>query len=296
MKRRLGFHASTAGALENAAQEVADAGGNTLQIFSASPRMWRGAVPAAANIAAMKRLRAQYDLAPLVIHANYLINLASLDEGIRHNSVHAFRAEIARALLIGAEYLVFHPGSYKNQSVEDALTAVQAGMKEAAHGLSSQGLTLLIENTAGQGAALGSKLEELAALRRGLDVGFPVGYCIDTCHSLAAGYDLCTPGFIAEVDSTLGWDLVPVIHTNDSKGARGSHLDRHAHIGLGEIGEAGFAFLLQEPKLRDKAFILETPDDEVRSHQENLEKLKALARDQPKRQQPYPSPEHRGSP
>ena len=242
--------------------------------------MWRGPVPAAANITALKALREQHDLAPLVIHANYLINLASLDEGIRHNSIHAFRAEIARALLIGAEYLVFHPGSYKNQSVDDAMVAVQNGMREAAQGLAGQGLTLLIENTAGQGSALGSKLEELAELRRiaASDVGFAIGYCIDTCHSLAAGYNLCTPGFIAEVDEVLGWRHVPVIHTNDSKGARGSHLDRHAHIGHGEIGEAGFRFLLHEPKLREKAFILETPDDEVCSHQGNLDKLKELAR------------------
>ena len=277
MKRRFGFHGSTAGALENAAQEVAEAGGNTLQIFSASPRMWRGSIPPAANITAMKKAREKHDLMPLVIHGNYLINLASRDEAIRHNSIHAFRAEIARAMLIGAEYLVFHPGSYKNQSVEDAIVAVKEGMREAAHGLSSPSLTLLIENTAGQGAALGSKLEELAGIRRGVDAGFAVGYCLDTCHSFAAGYDLCTPGFITEVDQVLGWENVPVIHTNDSKGARGSHLDRHAHIGHGEIGEAGFAFLLHEPTLLDKAFILETPDDEIRSHQGNLEKLKQLA-------------------
>lgn len=273
---RFGLHTSTAGALDNAAREALDVGADTFQIFTSSPRMWRGSIPDAAGVAALKRLRAEHDLQPLVIHGNYLINLASRDAEIRHKSVHAFRAEVARGLMIGAEYLVFHPGSYKDQSIDEALAAVRDGLVEATKGLAGS-LRLLIENTAGQGAALGSKLEELAALRAMTACPFQIGYCLDTCHSFAAGYDLASADFVREVESVLGWANVPVIHCNDSKGARGSRLDRHAHIGRGEIGVAGFAAFLQRPELRAKALILETPSDEECDDRGNLAALRRLA-------------------
>ena len=275
--KRFGLHTSTAGALDNAAREALDVGADTFQIFSASPRMWRGSVPDAGAVTALRRLRAEHDLQPLVIHGNYLINLASLDAEIRHKSIHAFRAEIARALLIGADYLVFHPGSYKNQSVDEALGAVAGGMLVAAKGLPGP-LRLLIENTAGQGAALGSKVEELAQLRSlAAGCSFEIGYCLDTCHSFAAGYDLASAEFVAHVEAVLGWANVPVVHANDSKGARGSRLDRHAHIGRGEIGEAAFAAFLQRPELEGKALILETPSDDECDDRGNLAMLRALA-------------------
>jgi deoxyribonuclease IV len=274
--KRFGLHTSTAGALDHAAREAIAVGADTFQIFSASPRMWHGSLPDAAGVKALRDLRDKHDLHPLVIHGNYLINLASLDAEIRRKSIHAFRAEIARALLIGADYLVFHPGSFKNQSVEEALLAVRDGLQEAAKGLQG-GLRLLIENTAGQGSALGSKLEELAELKRLVDCPLPIGYCIDTCHSFAAGYDLGSVAFIETVSTVLGWDNVPVIHANDSQGARGSRLDRHAHIGRGQIGEADFRAFLQRPELDGKAFILETPEDDDCDDRGNLAALRRLA-------------------
>ncbi len=127
--QRFGLHTSTAGALENAADEAAALGADAFQIFSSSPRMWRGTVPRPADIEALRRKRAALDLRPMAIHGNYLINLASLDTEIRRKSIHAFRGEIARGLLIGAEYLVFHPGSFKDQTVEQAIIAVSDGTK-----------------------------------------------------------------------------------------------------------------------------------------------------------------------
>jgi deoxyribonuclease-4 len=275
---RFGLHTSTAGALENAAIEAAEAGATAFQIFSSSPRMWRGSIPGQAEIKALQDRRKKHDLAPLAIHGNYLINLASADAEIRRKSIQAFRAEIARALLIGADYLVFHPGSFKDWTPEQALVAAGNGMAEAAHGLSGP-LMLLIENTAGQGSSLGSKLEELAELRRltGARTEFEIGYCIDTCHSFAAGYDLSSRPFIDTVEATLGWKRVPILHANDSKGARGSRIDRHEHIGRGQIGECGFRFLLRQRELRGKTFILETPAEDPSDDRRNLAMLRSLA-------------------
>ncbi len=230
--------------------------------------MWHASLPRAADITALRRLRTAHDLTPLVIHGNYLINLASLDPQIRSKSILAFRGELERARLIGAEYLVIHPGSYKDQSVEQGIYSFIAALLESLAGCETDGVTLLLENTAGQGKALGSRFEELARMRELATAGtsLAIGYCIDTCHALAAGYDIAQAEGLAltveYLDHLLGLDNIPVIHANDSQGALGSHLDRHANIGFGEIGEAGFARIMQHPRLRDKAFILETPQDD----------------------------------
>ncbi|MCX6595779.1 MAG: deoxyribonuclease IV [Acidobacteria bacterium] len=265
---RIGLHTSTAGGLHKAAEQAIDLGANTFQIFSGSPRMWHASMPRSSEVAALNRLRLAHDLAPLVIHGNYLINLASLDPQIRAKSIIAFRGELERARVIGAEYLVIHPGSYKDQSVEQGIYSFIEAMTEAVEGLDAGGVTLLLENTAGQGKALGSRLEELAQMRQmALErTSLRIGYCIDTCHALAAGYDIAHEEGLALtvefLDHLLGLGHIPVIHANDSQGALGSHLDRHANIGLGQIGEAGFARIMQHPQLRDKAFILETPQDD----------------------------------
>jgi deoxyribonuclease-4 len=251
--------------------------------------MWRASAPAAANVKALQALRDAHDLTPLAIHANYLINLAGLEPSLRAQSIAAFRGEIERALLIGANYLIFHPGTRKkdspNQNLEIALHAVAAGLAEAAQGLQGHGrLGLLIENTAGQGGSLGVTIEELAVLRSLAQpcLDFDLGFCLDTCHTLAAGYDVVSAAgwreFRAKVDQELGWDRIPVIHANDSKGARGSRLDRHAHIGEGHLGIEGFRRWLTDPKLRGKAFILETPAEDESDDRRNLETLKSLCR------------------
>ena len=265
---RIGLHTSTAGGLHKAAEQAIDLGANTFQIFSGSPRAWQASVPRAADVTALRRLRTTHDLGPLVIHGNYLLNLASLDPQIRAKSITAFRGELERARVIGAEYLVIHPGSYKDQSVDQAIYSFIAAFHEAVADLDTGSVKLLLENTAGQGKALGSRFEELARMRELAAAGtaLPIGYCIDTCHALASGYDIAQAEGLAltveYLDHLLGLDSIPVIHANDSQGKLGSRLDRHANVGLGEIGEAGFARIMQHPRLRDKAFILETPQDD----------------------------------
>jgi deoxyribonuclease-4 len=185
---------------------------------------------------------------------------------------------------MGAEYLVFHPGSYKGQTLEAGIEVLADSLVESASGLNSGHLTLLLENTAGSGAAIGSRFEELAAIRRaaGKRMGFRLGFCLDTAHLLAAGYDVAAAAglekTLREADRILGLDRVPVIHTNDSKAPLGSHVDRHEHIGRGYIGIQGFRRILNHPRLRDKAFILETPIDQEGDDRRNLLKLKRLCR------------------
>jgi deoxyribonuclease-4 len=282
---RIGIHTSKSGSLERAALKAQELGANTFQIFSSSPRMWRPGTPDPADILRLRSVREKHDLTPLVIHDSYLINLASCEPVIRANSIKAFRGEIERAIAIGAEFLVMHPGNCKGQPLEQGLANVVGGLAEAAHGLRSSTLTILLENTVGAGGQIGSRFEELAAIRQfaqeGMDIA--LGYCLDTCHCFASGnYDVSTAeGLTATVKAAgkqLGLEHVGVIHTNDSKGEFGSRLDRHENIGQGKIGSEGFARILRHPKLRKKAFILETPVDNEGDDLKNVNALKELSR------------------
>src|SRR5580698_11434843 len=148
---RLGIHTSIAGSLERSALKAAELGANTFQIFSSSPRQWRASLPAASSIALFQKAREKHDLTPLVIHDNYLINLASAHEKTRALSIEAFRGELVRAIAIGAEFLVAHPGNYKGQTIEQGILNFLQGVADAAQGLKFDKLTLLIENTVGAG-------------------------------------------------------------------------------------------------------------------------------------------------
>ena len=279
---RLGIHTSTAASLENAALHAAELEANTFQIFSSSPRMWHARAPDPGQVKLLRAARRRFDLNPLVIHVSYLVNLASADPAIRVKSIAAFRGELERAAAIGAEYLVLHPGSYRGRSVEEGIADFVAALRDAAAGFDSRGLTVLLENTAGAGSHLGSRFEELASIReRAGDVtGLPIGYCLDTCHLLAAGFDITTPAglraTVGAAERLLGMVNVRVFHVNDSKTPLGSRVDRHGHIGEGHIPLAAFRRILKHPKLRGKPFILETPIDEPGDDRRNLDTLKRL--------------------
>ncbi len=284
---RIGIHTSTAGSLERSAIKANELGANTFQIFSASPRMWRAKPPDAEQIRQLKRLRDKHDLTPLVIHDSYLINLAAPPSLVREKSIDAFRGEIERALLIGAEYLVTHPGNYKGLTIEQGMLNVAEALALAWRGVDTNltanpKLAILLENTAGAGAQLGGKLDELAAIRQISSpyLDLPIGFCVDTCHCYVSGFDIATASglaqLVSEVSGTLGWQHVPVIHTNDAKTALNSHCDRHANIGAGYIGIEGFRRILNHPDLRGKAFILETPVDKPGDDLRNVQALKEL--------------------
>lgn len=283
--RRIGIHTSTAGGVETAAERAYRLGCSAFQVFSSSPRQWKPYALAKSQCEVMSSLRDQYDLKPLVIHANYLVNLAGGNPEFHRKSVEAFRGEIERALSLCAEYLVLHPGSFRGSSREEGLAKVALSIAEAAEGLdlAQSGLTILIENTAGAEFSLGGSFEHVAALIEVLRERVPVAACIDTCHTHVAGYDLVSEeGYeltMRHLDATVGLKNVPVWHCNDAKAARGSKLDRHQHIGQGSIGVEPFRRLLNDRRLTQCAFIAETPIDEPGDDRRNVEALKALVAD-----------------
>ncbi len=284
---RIGAHTSIAGSLVNAAREAAGLGCNTFQIFTRSPRMWRSAPIDANQVAEFKDVRAQLGLGPLVIHGNYLTNMAASNSVVRGLSIEAFRDEVERGLAVGADYLVIHPGSSKGHTLPKAMTTLASSIARATRGMRWNGLRLLLENTAGGGQTMGRDFEELAELRALIErqASIPVGYCLDTAHCYEAGFDIAAPAgldeTLAAIDKTLGLDNVPVIHTNDSRTALGSRCDRHEHIGAGHIGREGFRRILHHPRLAGKAFILETPADENGTHARNVKAIKSLLRRRP---------------
>lgn len=282
---RIGLHCSTSGVLVKAARRAVEAGANCFQIFSSSPRTWRAVMPPREQVEDLRWFRAEHDLAPLVIHDSYLINLAAPDEEVRAKSIKAMRGELERAIVIGAEFLVIHPGSARQDPVEAGMERIVDSLRQASRGLRApSGFALLLENTAGAGATIGRTLEELCELGGRLEgvLPFPVGYCLDTCHLFVSGYDVSTAAGLEETvrqaRDVLGLERVPVIHANDSRGAFGSRLDRHANIGEGRIGLAGFRRIVNHPELRSKAFVLETPVDHPGDDQRNVEQLKKLCR------------------
>jgi deoxyribonuclease-4 len=278
---RVGVHTSIAGALENAARRAGEIGCDTFQMFSANPRGWRTIDPTPEECERFRAEREAQKLSPLVIHDNYLINLSSADTEIRRKSVSAFRRELDRALALGADYLVAHPGSAKDSTVSAAVRTCIESLEKAASGLSLDGLMVLIENTAGQGSAIGRTFEEVAEMVDGAGSELPVGACIDTAHSFAAGYSIHTQEglseTIKELDRTVGIGRVRVIHANDSKAAFDSHVDRHEHIGKGQIGATAFARIVRHPKLRGIPFICETPVDEPDDDKRNVAMMRKLA-------------------
>lgn len=282
--RRVGIHTSTAGGVENAAERAYRLGCSAFQIFSSSPRQWKPYELGQSQCEVMNGLRQKYDLKPLVIHANYLINPSAINAVFLQKSVQAFRAELERALALCADYLVLHPGSFRGMTREEGLARVVESLAAAAEGLDLQkrGLTILIENTAGAEFSLGGSFEQVGVLIQYLKKMVPVAACIDTCHTHVSGYDITSKeGFretLQRLEDAVGLENVPLWHCNDAKAACGSKLDRHEHIGKGNIGLEPFRWLLNHPKTAHAAFIAETPIDEPLDDLKNVEALKGLVR------------------
>lgn len=279
---RIGVHLSTAGGVFKAAERAHDVGANTFQIFSSSPRMWRPSKIAPDHCAQMRALRIRFAVSPLVIHASYLINVAAQSEDVWQNSIAALRGEVERALALGAEYLVLHPGSWRGMTREEGLLRAAEAIERALDGLAWQDcdFRLLIENTAGAEFSLGANFEQVGELIAKLASVAPIGACLDTCHCHVSGYDIVSStGYeetIRQARQTIGLDTVRVWHMNDAKAPLGSKLDRHEHIGEGTIGVAAFRRILNDPRFRHCAFIAETPVDEPGDEARNVNVLKSL--------------------
>jgi deoxyribonuclease-4 len=280
--KRIGVHLGTAGGASNAVERAREIGATTFQIFSSSPRMWRAPKVDPQQAERMRELRAKHDVGPLVIHTSYLVNLCSQSHEVREKSVVGFRGEIERALALGAEYLVLHPGSWKGLTRDEGLKLAAESIERAIDGLAWQGTPfhILIENTAGAEFSLGGSFDQVAELVARLKHHAPVAVCLDTCHTWVSGYDLVSEDGYAETmkqaAATVTFEAVRVWHCNDAKAPRGSKLDRHEHIGQGTMGLEPFRRLLNDPRFDHSAFIAETPVDEPGDEKRNVRMLKSL--------------------
>jgi deoxyribonuclease-4 len=283
---RIGIHTSIAGGYLNALESAHKLGCNALQIFSASPRMWAGGPTrvAESEAAAFRARRAALGLGPLVIHANYLINLATQEPMLRTRSIQAFHDELVRGIALGADFVAVHPGACGDCKPDQAARLAVESLKQAAKNLPPTSLRILLENTAGMGTALGARLEELGEMLDALQ-SLNVGACLDTAHLFAAGYDIKSEAGLAStlelIDRVIDLERVPVFHVNDSKIPLGGRIDRHEHIGKGKIGAEGFRRLLTHPRLSalppeglaGRAFLAETPIDDPGDDRRNVAAL-----------------------
>ncbi|HZG54832.1 MAG TPA: deoxyribonuclease IV [Pyrinomonadaceae bacterium] len=276
---RIGFHAPIAGGLQKALLKAGALRCDTVQIFSRNPRGWKAKELTGEEVETFKRVRRETEIAPVVIHANYLINLAAADEVIREKSVASFREEVERGIALGADYLVVHPGSARGACEADGIRTCAESLRAACRGLDLSAFRVLLENTAGQGACIGHRFEHL----RDIIAACPdlnLGVCFDTAHAFTAGYDIRDEdGLAATFDAlerNVGTANVRAVHFNDSKADYNSRVDRHWHIGLGHIGREALARVAQHPKLSHAAFILETPLDETGDDERNLAMLRSF--------------------
>ncbi len=281
----LGAHESTAGGLETAFDRIGRVGGTALQIFTRNQRQWLGAPVSPQEALAFADAWKRWGPYPVVSHASYLINLASVDQDLRQRSVEALASEILRCKALGVPSIVLHPGSRGTADLDDALQRTAAGLDQALDLSEGQqdGPSILLENIAGQGSGLGRSFEELAAIMALSERRDRLGVCLDTCHAFAAGYDLKSPqGYAAvmeQLERTIGITRVKLLHLNDSKHSLASGKDRHEHIGQGGIGLEGFANIVNDARWQGVPMVIEThKDKDLADDVKNLGVLRSLIR------------------
>ena len=259
---RIGAHMSVAGGVSKAVDRAALHGCEALQIFAKNASQWRGKV---LDNDEVRRFRARVDesgITPVVSHASYLINLATTVPVLRDQSIAAFIDELDRAHTLGLLGVVIHPGVCTAGSEDDALRLIGEAIRVALRARRRRRTMVLLEHTAGQGRCLGHRFEHLAAMLAHVDGSPRVGVCLDTCHLVAAGYDIVTDeGYArtcADFDRLVGFDRLRVVHANDSKRPCGSRVDRHEHIGKGCLGLEPFRRILHDPRFAGRPLLIET--------------------------------------
>ena len=277
----MGLHISISGGLHKAVDRAKDRGCDIFQIFSQSPRSWNSKSISEDEAREFVSSFKKSGLALAVDHMPYLPNLASSKEDVHEKSIDSLTSELMRCQMLRIPYLVSHLGSHLGAGWDEGykriVEAVDTSLSQA-----DNGVILLLENTAGTKNSMGSSLEEIAAIIDAFDALRPrLGICLDTCHLFAAGYELRTPeglqATLNQFQELIGFERLMLLHINDCRGAMGSHLDRHEHIGLGQIGENGFRLILRHPSLKDLPMILETPVDSRRNDVANLQAARKLA-------------------
>lgn len=273
MMLTMGTHMSIADGIAKTAENVVKMEANTMQIFSRNPRGSGYRNYSREETERFWNIKKENNFGPLLAHAPYTMNLASPKEATYEFACMVIKEDIARMDALGMEAIVFHPGSHTGIGAEAGIQKIIAGLNQAITG--KERITVLLETMSGKGTEIGASFEELKAIRDGAVHPERIGICLDTCHVFSAGYDIVhnLDGVLEEFDRVLGLGLLRAIHLNDSLMPFGSHKDRHAVIGEGEIGMEALLGVLRHPQLRELPFYLETPLDDA-GHKEEIRRIK----------------------
>lgn len=273
MMLTMGTHMSIADGIAKTAENVVKMEANTMQIFSRNPRGSGYRNYSQEETERFWNIKKENNFGPLLAHAPYTMNLASPKEAAYEFACMVIKEDIARMDALGMEAIVFHPGSHTGIGAEAGIQKIIAGLNQAITG--KERITVLLETMSGKGTEIGASFEELKAVRDGAAYPERIGICLDTCHVFSAGYDIVhnLDGVLEEFDRVLGLGLLRAIHLNDSLMPFGSHKDRHAVIGEGEIGMEALLGVLRHPQLRELPFYLETPLDDA-GHKEEIRRIK----------------------
>ncbi len=277
---RTGVHCSVRKGFVGALIEARDLGCTTFQMFTQSPRGWKTRVYTDQEFADFRREREKSGIYPVIVHSPYLPNLCTSNAELYKKSLDSLKADLTRCEKLGAEYLVIHPGAFSPESdVKTGVDKLVAAFNEALDEVPGKAM-VLIENMAGGGRRLGGRFADIASMLNGVRDKKRVGVCFDTCHALAAGYDIHTKDGVNktldEFDREIGLDRLKVFHVNDSKGPLGCHRDRHENLGKGYVGVEGFKYLFGAHDFSSRAFVLETPKEPMpQADLKNLEILRS---------------------
>ncbi|HUI45519.1 MAG TPA: deoxyribonuclease IV [Nitrospirota bacterium] len=276
---KLGFHVSISGGFSLAVQRAFELGCTCMQIFSRNPRGWTVKPLDQNDIAEFRKLREQWNVGPVFVHTNYLINLASQKSDLYEKSIEQLVIDLERTEQLGAEYLVTHLGSASGKDAAWMIERVSSALNMAMR-LHPPEATILLENTAGEKGDIGYELEQVQEVITRLEDARNIGVCYDTCHGFAAGYDIRTKkdvdALARKIEATVGLKQLKGMHLNDCLREFGSHVDRHWHIGEGKVGLNGFKILLNHPAFRDVPKIMETPKESEEDDPKNMKTVKSL--------------------
>ncbi len=277
---RIGVHVSIAGHIYESLNRARDLGCNTMQIFSRNPRGWQVTKLDDADVREFRRLKEKYDIDPVVVHIPYIINLATPDDTLYKRSISAYIEDVKRADTLGAEYFVTHLGSHVGSGEDNGIKRFSEALARIMK-LADPKVMVLLENTAGAGDGIGYKFEHLKRIIEAQEDPSRIGVCLDTAHTFEAGYDVKSrqglERTLKDFDKLLGLQRIKVVHFNDSLSAPASHVDRHQHLGKGEIGTEGLKRIINHPELKDAAFIMETPKNTDKDDRMNIAAARKMA-------------------
>ncbi|MEM0440237.1 MAG: deoxyribonuclease IV [Candidatus Caldarchaeum sp.] len=275
----LGAHVSISGSVAMAVDRAVELGCTTFQIFTRNPRGWTYTKLKQTEVSEFREKFAKAGYKVAMAHMPYLPNIASPKKLIYDKSVKSLAAELERCGLLGIDLLVVHIGSHLGAGIEKGINNAANAVNTALRKVDNK-VIVLLENMAGQRNSCGSKFEDISQILRKIEQPERVGICLDTCHLLAAGYDIrnveAVERTLNQFDRVIGLEKLKAVHLNDSKGGLGSGLDRHEHIGHGNIGDEGFRAFINHRVIRDKPMVIETPEDEAGNYQTDLQKLRSL--------------------